>query len=66
MGCDIVSGRLLDECLVGRAGIQSLFIMKYNDFAKITVSETDGEITDLGSDPIVVFQFDLDSNKGYF
>ncbi len=67
MSCDITSGRLLDECLVGRAGIKTLFFAKRNDFAALSgVVETGGEITDLGVDAIDVFRFEMADNVGMY
>jgi hypothetical protein len=49
MACDLTTGRLLDDCLVGRAGIKTLFFTKLNDFRALTgITEAGGEITDLG------------------
>jgi hypothetical protein len=67
MACDLTNGRLLDECLVGRAGIKTLFFAKLNDFAALTgVTEAGGEITDLGLDPIDVYRFEMADNVGMF
>jgi len=67
MACDLTNGRLLDECLVGRAGIKTLFFAKLNDFRALTgVVESGGEITDLGADPIDVFRFEMADNVGMF
>jgi len=65
MACDLTTGRLLDECLVGRAGIKTLFYAKLNDFAALTgIVEAGGEITDLGADAIDVFRFEMADNVG--
>lgn len=67
MACDLTTGRLLDECLVGRAGIKTLFYAKLNDFRALTgIVEAAGEITDLGADPINVFRFEMADNVGLF
>jgi hypothetical protein len=67
MSCDLTNGRLLGECLVGRAGIKTLYFTKYNDFAALTgITEVGGEITDMGAVPLTLFQFDLGSNVGSF
>lgn len=65
MACDLTNGRLLDECLVGRAGIKTLFVTKLNDFAALTgIVEAGGEITDLGLDAITIFRFEMADNVG--
>lgn len=67
MTCDLTSGRLRSECLVGRAGIKKLYFTKFNDYAALTgVTESGGEVTSLGSDPITIYQFDMESNVGNF
>ena len=67
MSCDLTSGRLLDDCLVGRAGIKTLFYAKLSDFAALTgVTELGGEITDLGADPITIYRFEMADNVGSF
>lgn len=67
MSCDLTSGRLLDECLVGRAGIKTLYFAKFNDYNSLTgVTESGGEITSLGADPIVLYQFDIGASVGSF
>jgi len=65
MSCDLTNGRLLDECLVGRAGIKTLFFFTHNDFAALTsVTETGGEITSLGAVAIDAFRFEMADNVG--
>jgi len=65
MSCDLTNGRLLDECLVGRAGIKTLFFAKLSDFADLTgITEVAGEITSLGAVAIDVFRFELVDNVG--
>ena len=67
MSCDLVSGRLLNECQLGRSGIKTLYFTKFNDFDSLTgVVESGGEITDLGTDPITIYQFDMQANVGNF
>jgi hypothetical protein len=67
MSCDLTNGRLLGECLVGRAGIKSIYFAKYNDFAALTgIVESGGEITDLGTDSISAYFFDMEKNVGNF
>jgi hypothetical protein len=67
MSCDLTSGRLRGECVTGRAGVKSLYFTKYNDYAALTgVTESGGEITSLGTDPITIYQFDMESNVGNF
>jgi hypothetical protein len=67
MSCDLTSGRLLDECLVGRAGIKTLFFANLNDFRALTgVTESAGEITSLGAVAIDVFRFEMADNVGSF
>jgi len=67
MSCDLTSGRLLDDCLVGRAGIKTLFYSKLNDFRALTaITEVGGEITSLGAVAINVFRFELADNVGLF
>jgi hypothetical protein len=67
MACDLTTGRLLDDCLVGRAGIKTLFFTKLNDFRALTgITETGGEITDLGLDAISVYRFEMADNVGSF
>lgn len=67
MPCDLTNGRLLDECLVGRAGIKTLFFSKLNDFRALDgITEVGGEITSLGLDPITNFRFELADNVGNF
>lgn len=67
MTCDLISGRLRGECLVGRAGIKTLYYTKFNDFAALPgITESGGEITSLGADPIVLYQFDMGNNVGNF
>ena len=67
MSCDLTSGRLRQECFVGRAGIKKLFIVKYNDYAALTgVTESGGEITSLGADPITLYQFEMGTSVGNF
>ena len=67
MSCDLTSGRLLDDCLVGRAGIKTLFYAKLNDFRALTsITESGGEITSLGAVAIDVFRFEMADNVGSF
>jgi hypothetical protein len=67
MSCDLVTGRLLDDCLAGKAGIKTLFFTKLSDFAALTgVVEAAGEITDLGADPVDVYRFEMSDNVGNF
>jgi hypothetical protein len=67
MACDLTTGRLLAECLVGRAGIKTLFYAKLNDFRALSgIIELGGEITDLGVDPIDVYRFEMADNVGLF
>jgi len=67
MSCDLTSGRLLDECLVGRAGIKTLFYSKLADFEALTsVTESGGEITSLGAVAINVYRFEMADNVGMF
>jgi hypothetical protein len=67
MACDLTNGRLLDECLVGRAGIRTLYYAKLNDYLALTgVLEVAGEITDMGADPIDLFRFEMADNVGNF
>ena len=67
MSCDLTNGRLLDECLVGRAGIKTLFFTKLADFRALTgVVEAAGEITDLGTDAITFHRFEMADNVGNF
>ena len=67
MPCDLTNGRLLDECLVGRAGIKTLFFSKLNDFRSLTgLTDVGGEITDMGVDPIDTYRFELADNVGNF
>jgi hypothetical protein len=65
MSCDLTSGRLLNECSVGRAGIKTLYFTKFNDFAALTgITESGGEITDLGSPAIILYKFEMANNVG--
>lgn len=67
MACDLTNGRLLDECLVGRAGIKTLYYAKLNDWRALTgVLRAGGEITDLGLDPITMHRFEMADNVGSF
>jgi hypothetical protein len=67
MSCDLTSGRLLDECLVGRAGIKTLFYTSLADFEALTgVTESGGEITSLGAVAINVYRFEMADNVGMF
>jgi hypothetical protein len=67
MSCDLTSGRLLDECLVGRAGIKTLFYTSLADFEALTgVTESAGEITSLGAVAINVYRFEMADNVGMF
>jgi len=67
MSCDLTNGRLLDECLVGRAGIKTLFYTKLADYEALTsVTESGGEITSLGAVAIDVFRFEMADNVGLF
>jgi hypothetical protein len=67
MSCDLTNGRLLSDCLVGRAGIKTIFFSKLNDFRALTgITEAGGEITDLGVDPISVYRFEMADNVGTF
>jgi hypothetical protein len=67
MSCDLTSGRLLDECLVGRAGIKTLFYTPLADYEALTgVTESGGEITSLGAVAIDVFRFEMADNVGMF
>lgn len=66
MACDLTTGRLLDDCLVGRAGIKTLFFAKLNDFRALDVTELAGEITDLGLTAISVYRFEMADNVGSF
>jgi len=65
MACDLVTGRLLDECLVGRAGIKTLFYANLNDFRALTaITEAGGEITSLGAVTITIHRFEMADNVG--
>lgn len=67
MSCDLTSGRLLNECSVGKAGIKELYFTPYADYAALTgITESGGEITSLGSTSINVYQFSLGNNVGNF
>ena len=67
MSCDLTNGRLLEACSLGRSGIKTLYFTKFNDFDALTgVIELDGEITDLGADPITIYQFNMSDNVGNF
>jgi hypothetical protein len=67
MSCDLTNGRLLDECLVGRAGIKTLFYTKLADYEALTgVTESGGEITSLGAVAINVYRFEMADNVGMF
>ena len=67
MSCEIASGRLLDECLIGRSGIKSLYFTQAINFKSLTgIVENNGEITSLGTDPITIYQFDMQDNVGNF
>ena len=67
MSCDLTSGRLLDECLVGRAGIKTLFYTPLADYEALTgVTESGGEITSLGAVAINVYRFEMADNVGMF
>ena len=67
MSCDLTNGRLLEACSLGRSGIKTLYFTKFNDFDALTgIVEADGEITDLGADPITIYQFDMSDNVGNF
>jgi len=68
MSCDLTSGRLLDECLVGRAGIKTLFYTKLADFDTVRgdIVESGGEITDLGATAISAYRFEMADNVGLF
>ena len=68
MSCDLTSGRLLKDCLVGRAGIKTLFYSKLADFQTLTadIVETGGEITDMGATAINVYRFEMADNVGLF
>jgi hypothetical protein len=67
MACDLTSGRLLDDCLVGRAGIKTFFYAKLNDFRALSgITEAGGEITSLGLDAITVYRFEMADNVGLF
>jgi len=65
MSCDLTSGRLINDCATGRAGIKVLYITKLNDFSALTgITEAGGEITSLGADPLTVFKFEMADNVG--
>ncbi len=68
MACDLTNGRLLDDCLVGRAGIKTLFYTKLNDFRAVApdIVEAAGEITDMGVTPLTVYRFEMADNVGLF
>ena len=67
MSCDLTSGRLLDECLVGRAGIKTLFYAPLADYEALTsVTESGGEITSLGAVAISIYRFEMADNVGSF
>lgn len=67
MACDLTNGRLLNDCLVGRAGIKTIFYAKYNDWEALTgKTQLAGEYTDLGVDPITIYRFELQDNVGMF
>jgi len=67
MACDLTAGRLLSDCLAGRAGIKTLFFSKLNDFRALTgILESGGEITDLGLDAINTWRFEMADNVGTF
>jgi len=66
MSCDLTNGRLLDECMVGRAGIKTLFYASLADFAALTgTSESGGEL-DIGTDAITIHRFEMADNVGSF
>lgn len=63
----MTNGRLLPDCMTGRAGIKTIFFAKLNDFLALTgVTETGGEITSLGTDPLNVYRFEMSDNVGDF
>lgn len=66
MSCDLTNGRLLADCLVGRAGIKTLFYSKLNDLRAIEpdIVEAGGEITDMGIVPLTVHRFEMADNVG--
>ena len=69
MSCDLTSGRLLDECLVGRAGIKTLFYTKLADWQTIPagdITESGGEITAVGATAVNVYRFEMADNVGMF
>ena len=67
MSCDLTTGRLLNDCVGGMAGIKTLFYAKLNDFRALTgITESGGEITDLGLVAIDVYRFEMANNVGFF
>lgn len=69
MSCDLTNGRLLDECLVGRAGIKTLFYTKLADWQTIPAGDitiASGEITALGATAITIYRYEMADNVGMF
>jgi hypothetical protein len=65
MACDLTNGRLLDDCLVGRAGIKTLFFAKLNDVRAATLTEAGGEVTDI-TGTFSIHRFEMADNVGSF
>ena len=68
MSCDLTNGRLLDECLVGRAGLRTIYYTKLNDFDTVRsdLVITNGEVTDMGINPLTIYRFEMADNVGMF
>lgn len=66
--CDLTNGRLLDDCMTGRAGIRTIYYAKLSDFDAVRpdVVITDGEITDMGTTPLTIYRFEMTDNVGMF
>lgn len=67
MSCDLINGRLLNDCLANKAGIHTLFYARLSSFKSLTgVVIVDGVITSLGPDPITIYRFEMGNNVGVF
>ena len=65
MACDLTSGRLLDDCLVGRAGLKTLFFINLNDWLSNNITIVAGEVTIVtGGTALTAYRFELADNVG--
>lgn len=65
MACELTNGRLLDDCLVGRAGIKTLFFIPLSEWLANNIDPTKTEIVDADINLATgAFRFELADNVG--